>query len=257
MNPALFVAWRSGDETNVQWRPVGRLEFIQASKVYRFQYTKGAQLSGFRPLVGMADLDTIYESDELFPVFANRLLARSRTEYSAYLSWSGFDPVTPPDPIALLAVTEGRRQTDQLEVFPCPTPDSNGMYHNKFFVHGVRWMGKEAIKSIEGLAVGDKLGVMPDFSNPYDRQAVALRSMRSEAPFLVGYVPRYLAPDVQTLIRECDQENLIVTVARVNSDAPLQNRLLCEMRACWRTGFRPCSGELFEPILDNLQVAAE
>jgi hypothetical protein len=258
MNPALFVSWRSGDETNGHWGPVGRLEYVRDSKIYRFRYTNGARtLPGFRPLIGMTDLDIVYDSDELFPVFTSRLMAKSRPEYAAYLSWSGFDPITPPDPITLLAVTEGRRETDQLEVFPCPMPDAEGLYHNKFFVHGVRWMGREAIKGIEGLAAGEPLGLMPDFSNPYDRNAVALRTMHREGRFLVGYVPRYLAADARTLIQNCDPDWLTVTVERVNRDAPMQNRLLCTMRACWPENFRPCSGDQYQPISNTLKVAAE
>ena len=114
----LFVAWR-GDDPQHGWGPVGRLEYDEG--VYRFSYTRGARtLIGFRPFPEMSDLDRIYESNELFPLFANRLLSRSRQEYEAFLLWGGFDPNNPPDPIAILGVTEGIRQTDSIEVFPCP-----------------------------------------------------------------------------------------------------------------------------------------
>jgi hypothetical protein len=78
MNPALFVSWRSGGETNGQWGPIGRLEYVRDRKVYRFRYTNGARtLPGFRPLIGMSYLEEIYDSDELFPVFTSRRAATS------------------------------------------------------------------------------------------------------------------------------------------------------------------------------------
>ncbi len=57
----------------------------------------------------MRQLDQIYESEALFPLFANRLLSASRPEYEAYLRWSGFNADDPPDPILVLGVTEGIR----------------------------------------------------------------------------------------------------------------------------------------------------
>ncbi len=85
MAKALFVAWRGGGPATGRWGPVGKLEHIGG--VYRFCYTRGAeQLEGFRPFPEMPELDSLYESDLLFPLFANRLLAASRPEYQAYLT---------------------------------------------------------------------------------------------------------------------------------------------------------------------------
>jgi hypothetical protein len=65
---------------------------------------------------------------------------------------------------------------------------------------------------------------------------------------MLGYVPRYLAQDVWKLFQECHPDFIRVFVHRVNNDAPLQQRLLCRMHACWPTGFEPCRGEEFQPI---------
>lgn len=248
MNSALFVAWRSGDTSNGRWGPVGRLEHVASG--YRFVYTRGAQvLPGFHPFPGMLDLEAVYESEDLFPLFANRLLARSRPEYEAFLVWGGFDPNNPPDPLAVLSVTEGRRATDSLEVFPCPMPDSDGCYTNKFFLHGIRWMPPAAIERIGKLRPGESLGLMPDHNNNYDHQAVAVRtSIEGSDRFWIGYVPRYLASDVRQLCAQCDPDIIKVTVERVNLDAPLQHRLLCRMRACWPADFRPCAGPEYQIV---------
>jgi len=254
MNNALFVAWRSGDSSNGCWGPVGRLEHV--ANGYRFVYTRGAQtLAGFRPFSGMPDLEAVYESEELFPLFANRLLARSRPEYVDFLHWGGFDPNNPPDPLAVLGVTEGRRATDSLEVFPCPLPDADGCYINKFFLHGIRWRPPEVIERIGKLQPGEVLSLMPDPNNHYDRDAVAVRtSIENGDNFQIGYVPRYLASEVRRLCAQCDPDAVKLIVERVNLDAPLQHRLLCRMKACWPSNFRPCAGPEFQPIAKELSL---
>lgn len=241
---SLFVAWRLDSLGRSEWRPIGRLE--HDGELYRFCYTKGARKPDFRPFPRMEDLEQVYESEELLPIFSSRLLSRSRPEYEAYLRWSGFDPAQPPDPIAILGVTEGIRQTDAIEVFPCPAPDAAGGYFNKFFLHGIRWMPPAAHERISRLTEGERLLLMPDLQNQHDRRAVAVRT--DSEPMLIGFFPRYLANDMLQLVTGCDPSLIEVSVDRVNRDAPMQNRLLCRVHACWPTGFEPCRGEDFEPI---------
>lgn len=243
---ALFVAWRPSTP-HEGWRPVGRLE--HDGGLYRFFYTHGATKPGFRPFAQMDQLDQVYESEELFPVFANRLLSESRPEYEDFLRWGGFDVANRPDPIVILSVTEGLRQTDAIEVFPCPQPDSESCYLNKFFLHGLRWMPDEALDRIARLETGEPLKLMPDPQNDYDPNAVGVRTDIDR--MLIGYIPRYLSPDVLQLFYSCDGYSEVF-VERVNRDAPLQNRVLCRMRACWPEGFVPCTGEDFEPIPANV-----
>jgi hypothetical protein len=246
---ALYVAWR-GSDPNHGWGPVGRLERIDG--LYRFYYTRGARkLPGFHPFPQMKDLDQIYESAELFPLFANRLLSPSRQEYDAFLQWSGFDPVTQPDPIAILGVTEGLRQTDSVEVFPCPLPDPTGNLITKFFLHGIRWVSPTALQRIQCLVPGESLQMIPDDTNQFDPHAMGLHTVRE--PQRIGYVPRYLAQDARTLLHN-DPDSVRVSVERLNSDAPLQQRVLCRLHAPWPTEFVPCAGEQFEPIPEALPI---
>jgi len=250
MSNAVFVAWRSGGDSTGHWGPVGRLERIPTG--YRFVYTEGARkLEGFRPFPGLDELEAVYESRELFPLFANRLLAPSRPEYKSYLEWNGLDPDNPPDPIALLSITEGRRATDQLEIFPAPQPDNSGCFLIKFYLHGVRWMSPSAVERIQYLKPGESLGLLPDPCNQYDRNAVAVRTMEIVGRHLIGYVPRYLAYDVRELCLSCEPNAIQLTVERVNPNAPLQFRLLCRLRACWPNDFKPCSSELYQPIPES------
>ncbi|HEV3025046.1 MAG TPA: HIRAN domain-containing protein [Pirellulales bacterium] len=252
MTAALFVASRGGDANQGAWGPVGRLEY--ADDVYRFFYTRGARtLPGFRPFVEMNDMEQVYESDELFPLFANRLLSPKRPEYDAYLRWGGFVPGTQPDPIAILGVTEGIRVTDAVEVFPAPVPDADGSYLNKFFLHGIRWMPPEAHQRILALKSDERLFVMLDVCNRHDPNAVAIRTDTER--MLIGYVPRYLARDVRELSQQCEPDFIELFVQQVNRDAPLQQRVLCRMHACWPDGFRPCSGDAFQPIPAEMEIA--
>ncbi len=250
---SLFVAWRPPMPDLTGWRPVGRLEYDGG--LYRFCYTHGAGKPGFRPFAGMGDLQQVYESEALFPLFANRLLSESRPEHDAYLRWSGFDTDHRPEPIMVLGVTEGLRQTDAVEVFPCPIPDAEGCYTNKFFLHGIRWLPDVTLERIGRLEDGEQLKLMLDLQNEHDRQAVAVRT-ESEM-MQIGYVPRYLAHDVWQLFERCGTDVVKMHVARVNRDAPLQNRVLCQMRACWPDGFKPCSGEDFSPIPANVPERCE
>ncbi len=248
MNNSLYVASRSGDRSNGNRGPIARLDRVADG--WRFLYLEGARtLPSFRSFYEFPDLDRVYESDDLFPLFTNRLLTKSRPEYEAWLTWGGFNPSNPPEPIALLGVTEGRRVTDPIEVFPCPQPDLNGCYLNRFFVHGVRWMPEPAQQAILKLKEGDRMALLPDRFNPADPNAVALRPLDdSIGRYLIGYIPRYLAADVCHLFEQCNVEFINVSVLRVNRDAPWQHRLLCQMNACWPDGFRPCSSPAFHPI---------
>ena len=249
MTNALYIAWRSGGPTSGHWGPVGRLE--HGASGYRFVYTSGARtMEGFQPFSGMPRLDEVYESEELFPLFANRLLSPSRPEYEAYLTWGGFDPREPPDPLALLGVTEGMRQTDSFEVFPCPPPLEDRSYSIKFFLHGVRWMPVEARERISGLVPGAWLGLMPDLSNPYDANAVAVRTDDEGGAMMIGYVPRYLARDIRAMWRRGPSSPLDLAVERVNANAPSQQRLLCRLDVALPEGFEPCSGEEYQPLAE-------
>jgi hypothetical protein len=247
MNP-LFVAWHTKEPP--AWGPVGRLEYDRG--IYRFCYTQGArQLVDFRLFDGMDDLAQVYESTDLFPLFQNRLLPKSRPEYRAYLTWSGLDPDKPLEPLMLLGRTGGLKETDAVELFPCPQPDSHGCYINLFFAHGVRYHLPNAGPVLAQLRNGDRLEMRRQPLNPVDPKAVAIFSDGTP----VGYVPRYLAADVSRLIDDCDEGAVRLLVQQVNYEAPTQQRLLCRLHACWPDGFQPCSGEAFQPIVAGCNVA--
>ena len=256
---SLYVAYRSGPAEAGHWGPVGMLERIEGG--WRFRYTQGARtLPGFHPFYEFPKLDGVYRSVGLFPLFANRLMNPRRPEYQSWLNACGLDPAEPLDPVLILGITNGRRATDNVELFARPQPDSEGCYVNRFFVHGVRWMSSPADAAIAALRPGDPLAIMPDPMNPVDPDAVAVRPMEGEfETILIGYVPRYLAIDIACLMQKCRDQLRSLTVVRVNLDAPSQQRLLCELRTCWPSGFAPCHGDAYDPIVsdDELPKRAE
>jgi HIRAN domain-containing protein len=242
MTPVLFVAWQ--DPEDRAWYTVGRLTRVDG--VFRFEYTKGATRSHrFIPFGRMQRLDQVYESADLFPLFANRLLAKGRPEYRNFLHWLDLRD-SEDDPLALLARTGGMRETDSLMVFPCPEPTPNGEYRSKFFAQGLRYLPDYVISAVNEIAPQSRLFLMPDPQNEHDRLAIALRI--GDPMVLVGYCPRYLTEDVHYLLRVAGPGKIKVHAARINSDAPIQLRLLCDLTSEWPSGFRPCSAEDFQVL---------
>ncbi|WLE95155.1 MAG: hypothetical protein QTN59_10670 [Candidatus Electrothrix communis] len=119
---SLFIAWQD-PETRL-WYTVGRL--TREDGVYRFVYTQGAEATPrFNCLGRMTDLNAEYFSEDLFPLFRNRLLYASRPEYPDYVRWLDMENEN-NDPLLLLGRSGGKRATDSLCVFPEPEPDAQG-----------------------------------------------------------------------------------------------------------------------------------
>ena len=242
MKRVVFVAWQSPKDR--RWFPVGRLTFDGSS--YRFVYTKGTRkASEFIPFSRMQDLECVYESTELFPVFANRLLGKDRPEYRDFLQWLAV-PESEGDPLALLERTGGPRETDSLTIFPRPERTALGTYESKFFVQGIRYLPSHAIDVVNKLSPGMRLYLMPDPQNRYDHLAIGLRT--EDPKTLVGYCPRYFAEDFLALLEHNGAADVLVSVHQVNRAAPIQLRLLCQIVAPWPENFQPCAGELYEPL---------
>lgn len=246
MTRTVFLAWQ--DPQKRLWYPIGKL--TSDGRIFRFAYTRGASsacaANRFVPLAAFPDLHRVYESERLFPLFANRLLPTSRPEFAQFLRWLNLEDPQPA-PLALLARSGGARETDNLEVFPCPEPAIDGMYETAFFLRGLRHMAQVAVERAGRLEAGERLCVMLDLENDFDRDAMALRAADRESPLLLGYLPRYLSGELVRLMRTTHRTP-DVTVSQVNADAPLQFRVLCQLRIQWGEGFRPFSGEEYQPL---------
>lgn len=193
----------------------------------------------------MMDLHAVYRSEELFPLFANRVIARSRPEYAHYLEWLGLSGV---DHTVLdeLARTGGIRATDSLELFFCPEPGPDLSYRVHFFARGLQYVHPENRERARHLERGMSLYLMRDLQNEHDPMALLLRT--NHPATLVGYVPRYYSAEFSRLLELNGPEDVYVSVERVNADAPLQYLVLCTLSASWPNGFVPCSGSEFQAL---------
>lgn len=238
----LFLAWQ--DPQSHRWLPVGQLS--RDREDFRFVYTRGARLSEhFVPFGRMKDLHCAYVARELFPLFSNRLLSRSRPEYHDFLSWLGLE-AGDHDALELLGRSGGARATDSLQVFPCPEPTADNTYVAEFFSHGIRHLLDTARGRIAELKPGERLYLARDLQNPSDPDAVLMRT--GEPVSLVGYCPRFYSAEFSELIARVGTERVQVRVSAVNRDAPLQFRLRCRLTSPWPAGFAPCSGDEFRSL---------
>jgi len=200
----------------------------------------------FKPFEKMDNLNKIYESEELFPLFKNRLLQKSRPEYKEYLEWLDIGN-REMHPMEELALTGGVRATDSLQLFPIPV-DKNGYYEVKFFSHGIRYLATSYIDRANKLKEGDKLYIMKDIQNPHDSNALLLRT--EDPPELMGYCPKNYVNDFNILIKENNPDNVEVEVVKNNLNAPSQLKLLCQFKTKWYKGFKPFSDEEFQTIIN-------
>lgn len=242
-----FVAWRSPRTRAVL--PVARIRCLTASSQYEFAYIRNAvvaEAQGFLPLLEFPTLDRVYRSVQPFPLLANRVMPPKRPEYAGFLQSLNL-PAT-AHPMEILARTGGERQTDQIELFPVPSPAGDGCYRTHCLVRGVRHMPTPQTEMrVSSLVVGNELTPVPEGSNPHDPLAVRLDTADGVA---VGYLPAYLAADVRHLLAKCGAVS--VAVERVNPPpAEAHHRVLVCVKACWPTGFRPYAGAAFEAIAEH------
>jgi hypothetical protein len=244
----LFLAWQHPQTRS--WYPVGKL--IHDGRLYTFVYTKGAKVCpDFYPFGRMTDLKAVYRSEALFPLFANRLLPKSRPEYQDYLKWLNVDEEH-DSPIATLSRSGGMRGTDSLEVFPEPEPTRDGHYEFVFLSHGLRHLPQLALDRVNQFQQGEQLSLCADLQNEKDPDALSIRTKPPIA--FVGFCPRYLVSDFRALLEANGPSNVRLSVERVNPDAPLQLRLLCRLSTKWPTNFRPFSDDSFTPIPDRARL---
>jgi hypothetical protein len=117
-------------------------------------------------------------------------------------------------------------------------------------VRGVRHV-KGAEDAISGLEPGQRLLVLRDEQNPHAVHAKLLRTDRTE---LVGYLPDYLAKELDRRENASLQE-LVVTVEKVNPmPAPVHHRLLCRVE--FPTADSLFKGDDYSPIGVGAKSAA-
>lgn len=241
----LYVGWRD-PETRRIW-PVGVLVQRESPEGTRFlfAYLRSTEsLERFRPFASFPDLHDAYESNELFPLFSNRVMPSDREDFGSYLEQLDLD--TEPEPIEILARSGGWRATDRIEVFPEPEFDElTGRFRCRFFARGIRHIDGAA-ENVLALEEGDPLELVPEPDNEVNERALLLRT-RSGG--VVGYVPDYLTDFLHDM-RETCEDRITVTVEHVNPpDTPAHLRLLCRLETCAPADYEPFRGGILEPLV--------
>ena len=219
---SVYVAWQAPDTRD--WHVVGNLQ--ERNSGYVFKYTKGALKSPkFTKFSGMNNVRETYVSEELFPLFKNRLLSPKRPEFPRFITWLGFEGDS-VKAIDILARSGGLRSTDQLQIFKKIEVDSNGKFEHFFFLHGLSYLNSMANHRVSELQIGQTLRLCLDLQNDYDGDAVVVRADKPAE--IVGYCPRYLSNDIKKMLL-ADSKSVKLSVERASDDAPHNYRLLCKL----------------------------
>ncbi len=236
------------------WFPVGRLDADVAAGFYRFRYVQGALEAAkerrFAPFDSFPELEKDYVSGELFPLFSNRLQNPNRPSFREHLRRLDLqaNQDAPFDPIEVLGVSEGRRATDSLEIFPKVERTEGGPFAIKFFLHGWRHIDSHATERILTLKPGEELSVAIEATNPATVWAIQLQTRDR---ILIGWAPRYLISDLFQVIVRCSVP-VYAKVSRINlPPAPPSQRVLVQFEGCWPEGYEPMSGPAFQPLVGD------
>ena len=155
------------------------------------------------------------------------------------------------DPLEILALTGGERQTDNLEVFPKIERRKGGGFQCRFFLHGWRHVNEPAQQKLLGLNGGEQLRVAVELNNP--ATVLALQLETPDDYHMIGWAPRYLVKDLFQAICEAPND-ICATVVKVNpSPAPAKQRVLIEIKGRWLADYEPMSSQEFQPLSETSQ----
>lgn len=243
----LFLAWQN-PKTRL-WFPIGMLTFD--GEYYHFVYTYGVKKaqsqSEFHLVHSFPEINRIYHSVKIFPLFANRLMPSSRPDYPNYINWLNITK-NEIDLMDILTRSNGKKVTDTFEVFPYPEKNNNGNFQIHFFIRGLRYMPQSSQEYIQDLKEGNQLFITQDCQNTYDSDALLLRT---ENKHNLGYCPQYFTQDILHLLK-IDSQSVKVCVEKINlAPAPIQLRILCKLIAPWNNNFTPFKNEDYQPIVDD------
>ena len=232
----LIVAWQDPVDRLIQ--PVGMLSFD--GQTYSYSYIRNAlKMPEFRPFLGFPHLWGRYQSDSLFPLFAQRAMTPRRPDFTRWVSRLGLsDDASPWEQIAR---SGGRREGDRIQLFPVPTI-ADGHMRCDFLVHGMRHVLEHELRVGNGLRpppsrqelenrlsqlkVGDCLKLVDEPSNAYNPQAILATADDS---FPLGWIPNLLVEEIH---RVPDREGVNATIRAINGpEAGWHLRLLGTLTA--------------------------
>lgn len=190
----------------------------QLSKNGQFEFSYGFEVKdaikkGFKPLISFEDINKVYKSDILFPVFSSRLPDKKRKEIDKILLKYGMERY---DEYKLLKRSGARLPIDNLE-FIDPILDENGNEIKRIFYlagprHYIGCEGQDCAKAVN-LEVGEELKLVLEPENFHDDKAIKIINAEG---IHIGYIPIYYSMRITELLKE--ECNYKCTVFGVQKD---------------------------------------
>lgn len=223
------------------YRPIGFLTSDDGK--FSFAYIKGSvEADWFVPLPGLSDTRRAYTSDQLFPIFAERVISARRPDRTEALKALGLEKDAAP--FEVLNRSGGQRVGDTIELVPMPWVAEDGSFSQLFLVHGVRYRSDEAQIRISQLKPRDPLVLRPDHENSVNTLAVHVADWDG---LTLGFVPDPLADFMQEVL--ADHRGYKLTVEQANGiEAGYHFRLLVRLEGFARPGVQPYSGAAWETV---------
>jgi hypothetical protein len=206
---------------------------------FRLLYVAGVRRAldlGFEPFAEFQELEREYLSEELFPLFANRVMSAKRKDYAEFISGLGLEhSESPLFVFDLLDRTGGRTATDRYRLFLEPEIGADGAFRFRFFVAG---QSRERHAASEGiwnkLEPGTDLKLRREPENKFSGTAVQICHGETS----LGYVPDYFASEI-IHPRLNENDDVQCKLVRVNPGAAPQERILVEVKGIWKMRQRP------------------
>lgn len=167
---------------------------------FEFSYNNEVQEAikdGFELLIAFPEIDKVYTSDKLFPVFASRLPDPKRKGIEVILGKYGLEEY---DAYTLLKRSGARLPIDNLEFIDPIFDFESEKIVRQFFLAGSRYyLGCEGAdcKKSHDVKLHEELRLILEPENKNDEYAIKITNM---AGALLGYLPRYYAQGVSQLI---------------------------------------------------------
>lgn len=220
----LYLIWKSKE--NRRQYIIGELSRNDSN--YEFRYCDEvfeAQKEGFTPLVSFPELESVYCSKALFPVFESRLPDKKRKDMESILNKYELDEY---EPYQLLKRSGGRLPIDNL-YFVEPILEVSGSFKRKFHVAGARhYIGCKSIdcdKSLE-IDIGEAVILEPEPTNKMDKYAVKVLNPKRQ---MLGYIPRYYSESIYRFIEEDRNVKCVVINVDKNKSCDECIKLLLEV----------------------------
>lgn len=249
----LVVTWQHPNSRLIS--PVGMLNFD--GQTYSFYYIRNAvDVEDFGPFLGFPELETHYESERLFPLFAQRAMTPRRPDFVRWVTRLGLsEDATPWEQIAR---SGGRREGDRIQLFPVPVV-SDGRIDCDFLVHGMRHVlegellvGRrlrqpptrdELEALLSTLRPGDELQLLDEPTNQVNPLAI-LTTTTDDFP--LGWAPNLLVDEIH---RIPNRNTLKATARAINGpEAGWHLRLLVHLTAEVPDDFKVFQGPSWESL---------